>query len=65
MNKVTSLSSEDINTLIIENEKLKNDKTFEENQKIKQLENVIEILENEIKYISSIKDSIEIENKKV
>ena len=64
VNKVTSLSSEDINTLIIENEKLKNDKTFEENQKIKQLENVIEILENEIKYISSIKDSIEIENKK-
>tara|TARA_B100001287_G_scaffold248658_1_gene227996 strand:- start:2554 stop:3684 length:1131 start_codon:yes stop_codon:yes gene_type:complete len=64
VNKVISLSSEDISNLIKENEKLKNVNSFEENQKIKQLENVIEILENEIKYISSINDSIEIENKK-
>ena len=64
VNKVVSLSSEDINNLIKENEKLKNVNSFEENQKIKQLENVIEILEKEIKFISSINDSIEIENKK-
>ena len=58
------LGDGDLNRLLKNAEKLKDDKTIEENQKIKQLENVIEILENEIKYISSINDSIEIENKK-
>ena len=65
INKLTSLSNEDIENLINENEKLKNINSFEENQKIKQLENVIEILEKEIKFISSINDSIKIENKKL
>ena len=63
INKTLSLSQEDVKKIIKENNLLKESKNQVENSQAKELKNVIRILEEELKNINIINDSLKAKNK--
>ena len=64
INQQSRLTNEDSKKLIQENEKLKQKLTSNETKKVSKLNNVIQLLESELKNINIINDSLQIENSK-
>ena len=62
INKLLNLSEEDAKRLIAEKEQLKINLNKEHDKEIKELKDVIKIIENELKSANQIKDSIQKEN---
>lgn len=61
INKVLHLNQKESENLIIENQNLKKQKKIQETEKIKELNDVIKLLENQLKITNNIKDSLYIE----